>query len=140
METDWFRMRDARLHLNSYTHPHVPVFVAAASSPAGPMAAGKHGIGMLSFASVTPESEKSLRRTWEWYGDAAAKSGHEASRENWRLGVSFHLADSREEADPRRARGVRARALELLQRDACGRGAVGRWVVGPSRRRSKVAG
>ncbi len=40
-ESDWFTLRDARLHLRPYTHPHPEVAVAAMISPSGPRAAGK---------------------------------------------------------------------------------------------------
>src|SRR5713101_6985297 len=51
--TDWFSVKEARLQLMPYTRPHVEMAVAAQISPAGPCAAGKHGIGMLSIGSTT---------------------------------------------------------------------------------------
>ena len=52
MKTDWFELKDAQLQLASYSDPHLPVAVAASFTPAGPMAAGKHGVGLLSVAGV----------------------------------------------------------------------------------------
>ncbi len=98
METDWFRLREARLQIAPYTHPHPPVAVAAAGSPAGSQAAGRHGVGMVSFGGLSDESGKALSRTWGWYAEAAAEAGHEARRDQWRLGVPFYLAESREQA------------------------------------------
>src|SRR4051812_38349301 len=49
METDWFTLRNARLHLRPFTQPHFPLAVASAGSPAGMLMAGKfglHGIGI----------------------------------------------------------------------------------------------
>ena len=98
METDWFRLREARLQIAPYTHPHPTVAVAAAGSPVGAQAAGRHGVDMVSFGGLSDESGKALSRTWGWYAEAAAKAGHEVSRDQWRLGVPFHLSDSREQA------------------------------------------
>src|SRR5579883_3440521 len=50
-ETDWFRLRDARLQLRPYTRPHMEMAVAAQVSPAGPRAAGKYGLGLLSLGA-----------------------------------------------------------------------------------------
>src|SRR5215469_179597 len=48
-ETDWFRLRNARLQLRPYQRPHFEVAVAAQVSPAGPRAAGRFGCGLLSL-------------------------------------------------------------------------------------------
>jgi limonene 1,2-monooxygenase len=53
-DTDWFRLRHARLHLRPYTHPRFEVAVAATVSPAGPRLAGRHGLGLLSVAATNP--------------------------------------------------------------------------------------
>jgi limonene 1,2-monooxygenase len=98
METDWFVLREARLQLAPYTYPHMPVSVASTFSPAGPTTAGKHGVGILSVAASQPGGLISLAKTWEMTQDAAAKAGKSVSRDDWRLVMPFHLADSREEA------------------------------------------
>jgi limonene 1,2-monooxygenase len=98
METDWFTLRDARLQLAPYTFPHMPVAVASTFSPAGPTSAGKHGVGVLSVSTFQPGGLVSLSRTWEMVQDAADKNGQAASRDDWRLVMPIHLADSREEA------------------------------------------
>lgn len=98
METDWFTMREARLQLAPYTHPHMPVAVASTFSPAGPVAAGKHGVGILSVAVSQPGGLISLAKTWEMAQDAADKAGQTISRDDWRLVIPIHLSDSREQA------------------------------------------
>ena len=98
IETDWFTMREARLQLAPYTHPHMPVAVASTFSPAGPVTAGKHGVGILSVAVSQPGGLISLAKTWEMAQDAADKAGQTISRDDWRLVIPIHLADSREEA------------------------------------------
>src|SRR6266849_557016 len=52
-ETDWFTLRDARLQLLPYSRPHMEMAVAATVSPAGPRAAGKYGLGLLSIGATT---------------------------------------------------------------------------------------
>ncbi len=97
-ESDWFTLRDARLQVAPYTYPHMPVAVASTFSPAGPAASGKHGVGVLSVAVSQPGGLISLARTWETAQEAADKAGQTISREDWRLSIPIHLADSREEA------------------------------------------
>jgi limonene 1,2-monooxygenase len=97
-ESDWFVLRDARLQLASYTFPHMPVAVASTFSPAGPQSAGKHGVGVLSVAVSQPGGLISLARTWEMAQEAADKAGQVISREDWRLVMPIHLADTTEEA------------------------------------------
>jgi limonene 1,2-monooxygenase len=98
METEWFTLREARLQLAPYTYPHMQVAVASTFSPAGPTSAGKHGVGVLSVAVSQPGGLISLPKTWEMTEEAAAKAGKIANRDDWRLVMPFHLADSREEA------------------------------------------
>jgi limonene 1,2-monooxygenase len=95
METDWFTLREARLQLANYTQPHLPVFAAATFTPTGPMAAGKHGIGLLSVAGAGNDA---FERTWGWVEEAAAESGQTPDRANWRVVVPIHIAESRQRA------------------------------------------
>ncbi len=98
MQTDWFTLRDARLQMASYTKPHLPIAVASIFSPAGPTTAGKHGAGLLSIAVSQPGGLISLPQTWEWVETAADKAGKTVNREDWRVVMPIHLADTREEA------------------------------------------
>jgi limonene 1,2-monooxygenase len=95
IETDWFRLRDARLQMANYTDPHPHVAVAASFTPSGPTAAGKHGVGLLSVAGV---SNDAFERTWGWAEEASAESGKPVSRADWKVVIPIHLADSKEEA------------------------------------------
>jgi limonene 1,2-monooxygenase len=95
METDWFTLRQARVQLASYTHPHPHVAVATSFTPAGPGVAGKHGLGLLSVAGSDDER---FTQTWGWTEEAAAQSGAKVSREEWRVVVTFHLAETKEQA------------------------------------------
>lgn len=95
METDWFTLRDGRLQMANFTDPHPHVAVAASFTPSGPVAAGKHGIGLLSVAGV---SNDAFERTWGWAEEAAAESGKQVNRADWKVVIPIHLADSKEEA------------------------------------------
>jgi limonene 1,2-monooxygenase len=95
MQTDWFTLRDARLQLASFSDPHLPVAVAASFTPAGPTLAGRLGVGLLSVAGTSHES---FERTWEWVESAAAESGQQVRRADWRVVTAMHITDSKREA------------------------------------------
>ncbi len=78
MQTDWFTLREARLQMAGFTEPHLPLAVAASFSPAGPTAAGKHGIGLLSVATHQPGGFDVLKRTWDWVEEAYEKALRQA--------------------------------------------------------------
>jgi limonene 1,2-monooxygenase len=59
------------------------------------MAAGKHGVGLLSVAGV---SNDAFERTWGWTEEAAQEAGTQVSRADWKVVIPIHLADSKEEA------------------------------------------
>src|SRR3989442_13121129 len=54
MKTDWFELRQARLHLAPYTEPCFPIAVASVMTPAGVVAAGRHGPGVPSLGAGPP--------------------------------------------------------------------------------------
>jgi limonene 1,2-monooxygenase len=98
METEWFTLKDARLQMMPYTQPRVEMAVASLVSPSGAVAAGKHGIGMLSFQALGAEAFKSLASNWAMAEETAAKHGKTVDRANWRLVIQVHLAETREQA------------------------------------------
>jgi limonene 1,2-monooxygenase len=95
VETEWFTLQEARLQLAPYSRPRPHVAVATSFTPSGPMAAGKHGLGLLSVAGSDDER---FRQTWGWVEEAADEHGQKVSREDWKVVVTFHLAESREQA------------------------------------------
>ena len=95
METDWFTLREARLQIAPYTYPHPPVAVATSFTPSGPQAAGRHGVGLLSVAGADHEA---FSRTWGWVEESAAQAGQLVNRADWKVVLSFHLAETREQA------------------------------------------
>jgi limonene 1,2-monooxygenase len=123
METEWFKLQDARLQLAPYTKPHPPVAVATSFTPSGPGAAGRHGLGLLSVAGADDER---FSRTWGWVEEAAAEAGRTVSRADWKVVVTFHLAETREQAleDLRHSYPLRAYAGDAL-RPGAGLGGIG---------------
>src|SRR5256886_7680447 len=83
-ETDWFTLRDARLQLRPYSRPHMEMAVAATVSPAGPRAAGKYGLGLLSIGATTATGFDALGYAWTITEELAAEHGKTVSREKWR--------------------------------------------------------
>jgi limonene 1,2-monooxygenase len=98
MKTDWFELRQARLHLAPYTEPRFPIAVASTITPAGVMAAGKHGLGVLSLGAGLPGGPEMLANQWKIAEETAAKHGKTMSRRDWKLVVNVHVADDDEEA------------------------------------------
>jgi len=105
--SDWFTLEEARLQLRPYTRPHIEMAVAAMISPAGPRAAGKHGIGLLSIGTVTPKGYMTLGTTWETYETAARTHGREVSRRDWRVVAPVHVAETRARARDNVRSGLR---------------------------------
>jgi limonene 1,2-monooxygenase len=98
MKTDWFELNDARLHLAPYTYPHFPIAVASTLTPAAMIAAGKHGLGVLSLGAGLPGGPEGLADQWKIAEDTAAAHGTHMDRANWRLVVNAHIAEDDERA------------------------------------------
>jgi len=98
LKTDWFELREARLHLAPYTDPHFPIAVASTITPAGVTAAGRHGLGVLSLGAGLPGGPEMLANQWKIAEETAARHGKSMDRKNWKLVVNVHVADDDEEA------------------------------------------
>ena len=98
MKTDWFELRDAQMQLPCYTRPRIEMAVACARSPAGALAAGRHGLGMLSIGGTSDEALAAHASNWRLCEETAAEAGHTVSREKWRVVSLAHVARSREQA------------------------------------------
>jgi limonene 1,2-monooxygenase len=98
MKTDWFELREARLHLAPYTAPRFPIAVASTITPSGVVAAGKHGLGVLSLGAGLPGGPEMLAGQWKIAEETAARHGKTVDRRDWKLVVNVHVADDDEEA------------------------------------------
>ena len=99
-ESEWFTLREARVHLRPYSQPHMPVAVAASQSPAGMISAGKYGIGVLSLNTVRFPGAvaPNLGEFWKIAEQTAAENDKTVNRNDWGLVIHVHLAESRKEA------------------------------------------
>ncbi|HAM02975.1 MAG TPA: LLM class flavin-dependent oxidoreductase [Acidimicrobiaceae bacterium] len=97
-QTDWFTLRDARLQLRPFTHPRFEVAVAAQVSPAGPRAAGRFGLSLLSIGATTAGGFDVLGSHWVTMQERAAEFGTMVDRRRWRLVGPMHLAETEEQA------------------------------------------
>jgi limonene 1,2-monooxygenase len=97
-KTDWFDLHEARLQLKSYSQPMMEMAVASSRSPTGALAAGRHGIGMLSIGGTSDESLKAHASNWGVYEESARAAGKTPDRRNWRIVTFAHVAETREQA------------------------------------------
>ena len=96
-ESDWFDLHEAQLQILPLQED-MPMTTASSISPSGMQLAGKYGIGVLSIASNSTEGIQSLPTQWGFAEEAAALHGSTVDRRDWRVLMSFHLAETREQA------------------------------------------
>jgi len=120
MKTDWFEMREARLHLAPYSDPCFPIAVASTLTPSGPVAAGKHGVGMLSLGAGMPGGPQAIAGQWRIAEETAAKHGKTMDRKNWRMVMNVHVAEDDAQAMRDVKSGERAETVTYFE-DVLGR-------------------
>jgi limonene 1,2-monooxygenase len=99
METEWFKLVQARLQMRPFQRPYPEVAVAAQISPAGPRAAGKFGCGLLSIGATSAAGGFDILGShWEVMDERAAEFGTTVDRSKWRLVGPMHIADTTEQA------------------------------------------
>ena len=97
-KTDWFEVREAQIQLPCYTQPHIEMAVACARSPSGALAAGKHGLGMLSIGGTSDDALTHHASNWKICEETATANKKHVDRKNWRVVTLAHIADTREQA------------------------------------------
>ncbi|MEZ5736036.1 MAG: LLM class flavin-dependent oxidoreductase [Novosphingobium sp.] len=97
-ETDWFKLREARMHMNPWSTPSVEMAVTSLISPNGAIVAGRHGLGILSLQALGKEAIGALATNWAIAEETAAKHGQTMDRAKWRIVLQMHLAETREQA------------------------------------------
>jgi limonene 1,2-monooxygenase len=109
-ETDWFKLVNAEIPILP-RQENMPMAVASSISPSGMKLAGKYGIGVLSIASNSSEGLAALPTQWSFAEESASQhsaTGGRADRSQWRVLMSWHLAETKKQAH--------AEAVEGLQR------------------------
>lgn len=104
-ESDWFTLRDARLQLLPLQED-MPFAVASMVSPSGMTLAGKHGTGVLSIGSMSTAGLQALPNQWGFAEDAAATHGNQVQRDDWRIVMSWHIAETKEQAQAEAKQGL----------------------------------
>lgn len=94
---DWFQMQEAALQLLPL-QDEMPCAVASQISPSGFTLAGKYGIGIISIGSLSNEGLTALPQQWSFAEAAAKEHGQVADRSQWRVLLSWHIAETREKA------------------------------------------
>jgi len=97
IKSDWFTLQDAKLQLLPLQE-EMPFAVASQISPSGMTLAGKHGIGIISIGSLSEEGLNALPTQWGFAETAAAEHGQTVDRKDWRVLLSWHIAETREKA------------------------------------------
>src|SRR5947208_10896696 len=96
-KSDWFKLQDAQLQLLPLQE-EMPFATASQISPWGMTLAGKHGIGVISIGSLSEEGLNALPTQWGFAESAAKKHGTKVDRKEWRVLLSWHIAETREKA------------------------------------------
>jgi limonene 1,2-monooxygenase len=94
---DWFSLNDSQLQLLPLQEK-LPMAAASSISPSGMQLAGKYGMGVLSIASTSTEGLAALPLQWSFAEESARQHGKTVDRRDWRVLVSFHLAESKKQA------------------------------------------
>lgn len=115
MKTDWFELRNARLHLAPYSDPRFHIATASTITPFGMIAAGRHGLGVLSIGAGIPGGPEMLAKQWQIAEDTAAERGHTMDRKDWRVVVVMHLAEDPEQALREVQRGERLETVTYFE-------------------------
>ena len=138
-KTDWYNLRDAKLQLPRFSPGGVEIAMATSgTSRTSPRLAGQYGISMVSFALpfalLTPGAPAhiDLAQQWKYAEDAAVEHGQTIKRENWRIALPVHVADTRKEAFDDVREGYDRWLFDYFGK------AAGRDVVSPDMPRSKV--
>ena len=95
--SDWFELHDAQIQLLPL-NGSMPIAVASTTSPAGMVTAGRHGVGVLSLGAGLIGGKKDLAAQWAMGQEEAERNGRVLRRDEWRLVIRVHLADTRAEA------------------------------------------
>ena len=99
-KSDWFELNEGLLQLRPYQKPHMPIAVASVQTGSGVTLAGKHGASVLTITVPRDPSAgpSNLKGLWAIAEESAAEHGNTMNRDDWRLGLPVHLAETRQEA------------------------------------------
>jgi len=99
-KSDWFELNEGILQLRPFQKPYMPIAVASIQTPAGVALAGKHGAAVLTITVPRDPSAGAadLKALWNIAEESAEEHGKTVNRDDWRLVLPVHLAETRKEA------------------------------------------
>jgi limonene 1,2-monooxygenase len=97
-KSDWFELDRAFLQVKPYKGRDLEIVTASSISPSGMKLAGKHSLGVISVASYSVEGLAALPTQWGFAETYAEETGGTVSRDNWRVMMPWHIAETREQA------------------------------------------
>jgi limonene 1,2-monooxygenase len=106
MDAGWFELNEAVLQLRPFSRPLMPIAFTAMESPFGPSLAGKYGAGLISLSATTASGYGALGRHWSVVEEQAEVHEQVVSRDEWRVAVMLHIAETREQAIREVERGL----------------------------------
>jgi limonene 1,2-monooxygenase len=98
VQTRRYRLVDACSQLRPFSDPIFEIAVAALSSPAAPLMAGKHGVGLLSVGATMTGGFEVLSEHWELLEGQAVAFNRTPDRSKWRLVGPMHISQTRKQA------------------------------------------
>jgi len=104
-QSEWFTLKDARLQL-APLQQKMPMVTASTISPSGMTLAGKYGTGVISIGSTAAEGLAALATQWSFAEQSAKKHGNTVDRGDWRVLLSWHIAETREQARKEAGEGL----------------------------------
>jgi limonene 1,2-monooxygenase len=106
-KTSWFELKNAALSVGCFSRPMMEMAVTVIRSPAGVVAAAKHGLGLLTLGPMSDAVLDHHVANWGIYEDECRKNGHVPDRSKWRITLMMHVAETREKAFADAAWGFR---------------------------------
>jgi len=96
-ESEWFTLKDAKLQLRPLQE-NMEFVVASSISPSGMTLSGKYETGVISIGAMASQGLSSLATQWGFAEESAATHGNSVSRNNWRVLMNWHIAETRDQA------------------------------------------
>jgi limonene 1,2-monooxygenase len=106
VDAGWFELNEAVVQLRPFSRPVMPISFTAMESPFGPSLAGKYGAGLISLSAMTATGYGALSRHWSVVEEQAEAHERVVSRDDWRVVVMLHIAETREQAIREVERGL----------------------------------
>ncbi len=105
--SNWFELQKAQLSVGCFSQPMMELAVTTIRSPAGVVAAARHGLGLLTLGPMNDAVLDHHVGNWRIYEEECQKHGHVADRRKWRITLMMHIAETRDKAMADAAWGFR---------------------------------